>query len=131
MPIYEYSCPDCGQRFERLQKMSEPPVQVCPTCGEGNVRKLISQTSFVLKGGGWYKDHYGLKGGSSESAASSSSGPESKPTSGTESKPTSGTESKGSGDAGTSSGSTASPPPASSTPPSAASKASGTTAVAK
>lgn len=75
MPIYEYTCPDCGKDFDELQKFSDPPVTVCPGCQAGNVKKRISATSFVLKGGGWYKDHYGLKsgGGSSESSGGSGS----------------------------------------------------------
>ena len=71
MPIYEYACQECGHKFDALQKFDDPPVSVCPKCGVEKVKKLISATSFVLKGGGWYSDHYGLKsgGGSSESAA--------------------------------------------------------------
>ena len=80
MPIYEYQCPDCGYQFEQLQKISDEPIRVCPNCEQTHVRKLVSQTSFVLKGGGWYKDHYGLKG-KSESASSST---ESAPTTGGE-----------------------------------------------
>ena len=67
MPIYEYQCPDCGYRFEQLQRISDEPIRVCPNCNEQQLRKLVSQTSFVLKGGGWYKDHYGLKGGDGKS----------------------------------------------------------------
>lgn len=76
MPIYEYACPTCGHRFEEMQKISDPPITVCPTCGAGEVKKLVSATSFVLKGSGWYRDHYGLKKGgeSSSGSASSSSG---------------------------------------------------------
>jgi putative FmdB family regulatory protein len=75
VPIYEYQCPDCGHHFEQLQKISEEPVRVCPNCSAAHVKKLVSQTSFVLKGGGWYKDHYGLKSGtgSSDGASSKSS----------------------------------------------------------
>ena len=69
MPIYEYQCPDCGYQFEQLQKISDEPIRVCPNCEQTHVRKLVSQTSFVLKGGGWYKDHYGLKGKSEGGAA--------------------------------------------------------------
>ncbi|MAY80527.1 MAG: transcriptional regulator [Deltaproteobacteria bacterium] len=66
MPIYEYGCERCGHAFERLQKISDDPIKDCPECeGTGTVKKLVSRTSFVLKGGGWYKDHYGLKGGGS------------------------------------------------------------------
>ena len=71
MPIYEYGCEGCGHTFERLQKVSDTPVRDCPSCGaEGAVKKLASRTSFVLKGGGWYKDHYGLKGSDSSSESS-------------------------------------------------------------
>lgn len=71
MPIYEYRCPDCGHEFERIQSFSDDPVKECPSCGELDVRKKISLSSFALKGGGWYKDHYGLKKGSSGSGSSS------------------------------------------------------------
>lgn len=75
MPIYEYRCPDCGHEFDKLQKISDDPVTECPACGKDQVKKLISRTSFSLKGGGWYSDHYGLKsGGGSSSASSSDSG---------------------------------------------------------
>ena len=78
MPIYEYGCEACGHTFERLQKVSDQPVKDCPECATDDaVKKLVSRTSFVLKGGGWYKDHYGLKGGSSDSGFGSSSGSES------------------------------------------------------
>ncbi|MDP2306148.1 MAG: zinc ribbon domain-containing protein [Pseudomonadota bacterium] len=75
MPIYEYSCPDCGHEFEAIQKFSDDPIKDCPSCKAANVKKLISMTSFVLKGGGWYKDHYGLKksGGSAEGSSGGSS----------------------------------------------------------
>ena len=59
MPIYEYQCGACGHRFEEWQKMSDPPVRTCPKCKAKKVEKLISQTSFTLKGGGWYSDLYG------------------------------------------------------------------------
>lgn len=60
MPIYEYECPSCGNRFEKLVRINaEPPP--CESCGGTEVRKLVSASGFILKGGGWYKDHYGLK----------------------------------------------------------------------
>jgi putative FmdB family regulatory protein len=58
MPIYEYECQSCGHRFEEWQKMSDKPVTVCPKCKARKVEKLISHTSFQLKGGGWYSDLY-------------------------------------------------------------------------
>jgi len=76
VPIYEYQCPDCGYQFEQLQKISDEPIRVCPNCEQTHVRKLVSQTSFVLKGGGWYKDHYGLKGKSEGAKETPSSGSE-------------------------------------------------------
>ena len=72
MPIYEYRCTACGHQFERLQKISDEPIEICPECGQEDVRKLVSQSGFVLKGGGWYKDHYGLKSSGGDSSASSS-----------------------------------------------------------
>jgi len=56
MPIYEYECGACG-RFEVIQKMSDQPLTSCEKCGQP-VQKLVSQSSFALKGGGWYKDLY-------------------------------------------------------------------------
>ena len=58
MPVYEYECSACEHRFEEWQKMSDPPVRTCPKCKKKKVEKLISQTSFKLKGGGWYSDLY-------------------------------------------------------------------------
>src|SRR5215470_8021600 len=59
MPIYEYSCPTCGE-FEVTQRITESPLKKCPTC-KSKVRKLISTTSFQLKGTGWYATDYGAK----------------------------------------------------------------------
>lgn len=58
MPIYEYACAACGHQFEEWQKMSDKPIRVCPKCKAKKVEKLISHTSFSLKGGGWYSDLY-------------------------------------------------------------------------
>lgn len=71
MPIYEYNCPKCGD-FETTQKITEPPLQKCPTCRR-KVTKLISATSFQLKGSGWYVTDYG-KGGSGASGKKSDAG---------------------------------------------------------
>jgi putative FmdB family regulatory protein len=83
MPIYEYECQSCGHRFEEWQKMSDKPVKVCPKCKARKVEKLISHTSFQLKGGGWYSDLYASQkpgsgsadstGGKSESAGAAKS----------------------------------------------------------
>ena len=60
MPIYEYDCQKCGT-FETTQKITEKPLAKCPTC-KGKVKKLISNTSFQLKGTGWYVTDYARKG---------------------------------------------------------------------
>ena len=62
MPIYEYKCAECGV-FEATQRITEDPLEECPTC-QGKVRKLISNTSFQLKGSGWYVTDYGRGKGS-------------------------------------------------------------------
>jgi putative FmdB family regulatory protein len=59
MPIYEYACEKCGT-FEVSQRITEKPLRRCPTC-KGKVRKLISSTSFQLKGSGWYVTDYAGK----------------------------------------------------------------------
>jgi putative FmdB family regulatory protein len=71
MPIYEYECQSCGHRFEEWQKMSDKPVKVCPKCKARKVEKLISHTSFQLKGGGWYSDLYASQKPGSGSSDSS------------------------------------------------------------
>lgn len=54
MPIYEYQCQLCGYKFEQLQSLSEKPLRVCPQCKKAKLVKLVSNTSFQLKGTGWY-----------------------------------------------------------------------------
>ena len=58
MPIYEYTCERCEKEFEVEQRITEDPLKRCPICRSPKVKRLISQTSFVLKGGGWYSDLY-------------------------------------------------------------------------
>ena len=60
MPIYTYECKSCNKQFEIQQKMSDPKLTICKDC-DGELKKLITSTSFVLKGGGWYADGYGDK----------------------------------------------------------------------
>lgn len=59
MPIYEYVCEACGRIAEVMQRMSDPAPQHCPECGEPRLARLVSRTTFQLKGGGWYSDLYG------------------------------------------------------------------------
>lgn len=60
MPIYEYQCTNCGYDFEIAQKITDKPLRKCEKCG-GKLQKIISNTSFVLKGTGWYKTDYANK----------------------------------------------------------------------
>ena len=59
--LYEYECSSCKYLWEELQKLNDPPIDKCPKCGESTVTKLISLSSFVLKGGGWSSDNYSSK----------------------------------------------------------------------
>jgi len=67
MPIYEYRCSDCGFQDEFLQKLSEPQLTVCPSCGKAAFKKLLSAAGFQLKGSGWYATDF--KGSGSKPAA--------------------------------------------------------------
>lgn len=58
MPIYEYRCDACGAELEKLQKISDPPLQDCPECGRAALAKLVSASSFRLKGSGWYETDF-------------------------------------------------------------------------
>lgn len=60
MPIYEYKCENCAIEHEVMQKMTEKPLTVCEKCG-GRLKKMVSSTSFVLKGSGWYVTDYADK----------------------------------------------------------------------
>lgn len=62
MPLYEYKCDACGHRFERIRKFSDPPIDVCPNCGERKVHKLVSSPAIQFKGSGWYITDYARKG---------------------------------------------------------------------
>jgi putative FmdB family regulatory protein len=64
MPIYEYVCNACGHEFEEWQKITDSPVQKCPSCGKRKVERLVSLSAFHLKGSGWYVTDYGKRGGS-------------------------------------------------------------------
>lgn len=70
MPIYEYECKSCENVFEVQQRMTDEPLKICPDC-QGEVKKLVSVSSFQLKGGGWYSDGY--------SSSSNGSGKNDKP----------------------------------------------------
>lgn len=80
MPIYEYQCQGCNHELEKLQKISDEPLSVCPDCGEPRLKRKISAAGFRLKGGGWYETDF--KSGSKKNLAgeSGASGGDSKAT---------------------------------------------------
>lgn len=90
MPIYEYQCSNCGKIEEALQKFSDPPLTRCSHCS-GQLHKLISQSSFHLKGSGWYVTDYAGKSNNAASAKTDKTPPQ---TPKTEPKATSGVEKK-------------------------------------
>ncbi len=77
MPFYEYRCQACGQETEVLQKISDPPRTVCPSCGAEALIKKVSAAGFQLKGTGWYVTDF--RGGSSAPKAEA---PKTEPTAG-------------------------------------------------
>src|ERR1700761_6052776 len=58
MPFYEYECQNCKFYSELLQKISDPPLEKCPSCGKKTMKKLISAPVFRLKGAGWYETDF-------------------------------------------------------------------------
>jgi putative FmdB family regulatory protein len=98
MPLYEYECDACNNRFERIQKFSDPPVETCPKCGKGPVRKLISSPAIQFKGSGWYITDYAKKSSSDAGSTGSTTASEKKPSGEASSKTDSSTSSSSSGD---------------------------------
>jgi len=85
MPLYEYQCEECGLKFEVRQKFSDPVIETCRECG-GKVQKLISQTAFTLKGGGWYQEGY-VSSKSEDNSPKKRAGESTKPSTKTSEKP--------------------------------------------
>ncbi len=65
MPVYEYECTQCGHHMEAFQKISDSPLETCELCN-GKIKKLISQSTFHLKGTGWYVTDYASRNRTSE-----------------------------------------------------------------
>lgn len=74
MPTYEYRCTACDNQWEELQKISEPPVEVCPKCAQSTAKRQISGGNFILKGGGWYADLYASSSNKKSNGESKSEG---------------------------------------------------------
>lgn len=91
MPIYAFECAECGHRFDRLQKLSDPDPDTCPACGRPTVKRQVTAPSFRLAGGGWYETDFkkdgdkkrnlveGGEGGKSSGSDSSATKTEAKP----------------------------------------------------
>jgi putative FmdB family regulatory protein len=87
VPLYEYECQDCHFRFEKLQRLADPPPPKCPECG-GKISQLLSAPAVQFKGSGWYVTDYARKGSGDSKPASKIEGKtETKPETKTETKP--------------------------------------------
>ncbi|MDL2314520.1 zinc ribbon domain-containing protein [Desulfovibrio sp. OttesenSCG-928-C14] len=74
MPIYEYRCKNCENVFEEWTRhIDDNTTQSCPSCG-GEAGRIVSNTSFVLKGGGWYVTDYGYRKGVKDESSSGGHG---------------------------------------------------------
>ena len=107
MPIYAYKCSECGHAKDVLQKISDAPLTVCPSCGKSTFSKQITAPQFQLKGSGWYvTDFRGGNGTTGKPGSAEAGKSESKSESGGDSKPS----------AGESAGASTSTTPAAATP---------------
>jgi len=75
MPIYEFQCAQCGHRFDRLQKLSDPDPADCPRCGAPQVSRLLSAPQFRLAGSGWYETDFKKEGDKKRNLAGEGSAP--------------------------------------------------------
>jgi putative FmdB family regulatory protein len=77
LPLYEYACTQCGQRTEKIQKFSDPPLTKCEQCG-GRLKQLLSSPAIQFKGSGWYVTDYARKPSTATADSGASSGDGSK-----------------------------------------------------
>src|SRR5215467_7183905 len=77
MPIYEFECTECGERFERLQKLSDPDPTDCPTCGKPHVKRRLTAPAFRLAGSGWYETDFKKDGDKKRNLAAKDDAPKS------------------------------------------------------
>jgi putative FmdB family regulatory protein len=95
MPFYEYECSSCKFYSEVMQRITDPPLRKCPSCGKSTLKKLVSAPNFRLKGGGWYETDFksdkeakrNLAQGEKAEAADKSEAKEAKPAEAPETKP--------------------------------------------
>ena len=94
MPTYQYACTDCAERLEKVQKFTDDPLTVCPSCG-GKLRKVFSPVGIVFKGSGFYRTDSRKDQKAAEPALASGNGKASDGASGSGSDSGSSSESKG------------------------------------
>jgi putative FmdB family regulatory protein len=73
MPIYAYKCASCGHQEDEMQKVSDAPLSVCPSCGKADYAKQVTAAGFALKGTGWYATDF--KGGGKPAEAKPAEAP--------------------------------------------------------
>ncbi|WP_369979946.1 FmdB family zinc ribbon protein [Xanthomonas bundabergensis] len=73
MPIYAFQCAECGHSFDRLQKLSDPDPETCPSCGAPAVKRQLTAPSFRLSGSGWYETDFKKDGDKKRNLAESGS----------------------------------------------------------
>ena len=79
MPIYAFQCAECGHSFDRLQKLSDPDPDACPSCGAPAIKRQLTAPSFRLSGSGWYETDFKKDGDKKRNLAESGSAGEAKP----------------------------------------------------
>ncbi len=94
MPIYEYRCSDCGFQKEYLQRLSEPPIGVCPSCNKTTFAKMLTAAGFHLKGSGWYATDFKNQGSKPAAEKKPDANAAKKPDAKTETKTETKTEAK-------------------------------------
>ena len=110
MPIYEFECLSCSERFDRLQKLSDPDPDSCPNCGATGVRRRLTAPAFRLSGSGWYETDFKKDGDKKRNLAAKDDAPK------TEAKSAEGDASKKSESAKPDSSAPKADPPAASKP---------------
>lgn len=75
MPIYEFECPACGHRFERLQKLSDADPSECPECQGHGVKRRLTAPAFRLSGSGWYETDFKKDGDAKRNLVSKDDAP--------------------------------------------------------
>ena len=106
MPFYEYECPGCKYYAEVLQKISDPPIKKCPSCGKSGFKRLISAPVFRLKGSGWYETDFKSDQDRKRNLAGAD---RDEPKAAADDKPAAGADAKGAGDGATDAGDGAKP----------------------